>query len=348
MPVAETADRADYVPAIPAACCWLCGKPGSVIYRGLRDRRGRAPGMWNFRRCAACGLLWLDPRPAAEHIGRLYADYYTHDQGARANRAAGWREYARLALLSGIEGYECLAAGRWQRRLGRLALGVPPLSEMARLGLMGLDPTAKGRLLDVGCGSGRFLALMRRAGWQVSGIEPDPRAAAVARDRFGIEVRPGGLDEARFRGRSFDAIVLSHVIEHAAGPLALLAGCRRLLRPGGCLALSTPNIESRGHNLFGAAWLHLDVPRHLQLFPASGLAAVLRRAGFEHVSITTAAKSAASTWLSSAAACGQPPSRPLAYARALAFHLAEWRMVSRGNGYGEELFAWATTGSSSE
>jgi 2-polyprenyl-3-methyl-5-hydroxy-6-metoxy-1,4-benzoquinol methylase len=344
MPVAETVDCAGSVQAVTAAACRLCGTRGGVIYRGLSDRRGRAPGVWSFRRCESCGLLWLDPRPAAEHIGRLYAGYYTHDQGAAAKRAARWRENVRLALLSAIDGYECLAASRWRRRLGRLALGVPPLYEMARLGLMGLERTPQGRLLDVGCGSGRFLAVMRRAGWQVSGVEPDPRAAAVARDRFGIEVCAGEFDAARFAAGSFDAIVLSHVIEHAADPLALLDGCRRLLRPGGCLALSTPNVESRGHALFGSRWLHLDVPRHLQLFPAPALAAVLGRAGFERVSIRTAAKSAASTWVSSAAAGAGEVPKPLIYARALGFHLAEWRAVSRGRGGGEELFAWATTG----
>jgi 2-polyprenyl-3-methyl-5-hydroxy-6-metoxy-1,4-benzoquinol methylase len=344
MLVAETAGHPNQVRTIPAAACWLCGKPGSVLYRGLRDRRGRAPGEWNWRRCETCALLWLDPRPVAEHIARLYTGYYTHDQGIRANRAARWREYARLAVLAAIEGYESLASSRWQRRLGRLALMVPPLNEMARLGLMGLGRIPKGKLLDLGCGSGRFLATMRRAGWQVSGIEPDHRAAGVARDRFGIEVCAGGLDEAGLPGHSFDAIVLSHVVEHAADPLALLDGCRRLLRPGGCLALSTPNVQSRGHELFGAAWLHLDVPRHLQLFPPSGLVALLQRAGFERVSITTAAKSAASTWLSSAAAGRQRPPNPLAYGRALSFHLAQWRAVSRGGDCGEELFAWATAG----
>jgi len=343
MPVARKAFHENEVRATPAAACRLCGKDGSVVHRGLRDVRGRAPGVWNWRHCGLCGLLWLDPRPAGEHIGRLYADYYTHDQGKPAGIWAQMRGHARLALLSAIEGYESLAPGRWQRRLARLALLAPPLKEMAQLGLMGLDRARKGKLLDVGCGSGRLLAVMRRAGWQVSGIEPDPRASAAAHERYDIEVCAGTLDDACLADCSFDAVVLSHVIEHVTDPVALLVGCRRLLRPGGWLALSTPNIASRGHGLFGAAWLHLDVPRHLQLFSESGLAALLERAGFKRFSITSAAKSAASTWLSSAAASQLPP-RPLAYARALGFHLAEWRAVSRGCGCGEELFAWATSG----
>jgi 2-polyprenyl-3-methyl-5-hydroxy-6-metoxy-1,4-benzoquinol methylase len=281
-----------------------------------------------------------------EHIGRLYECYYTHEQGPPAGVWPRLREYARLALLSSVDGYESLAGSRCQRLLGRLALAVPllgePLAEMARLGLLGLGPAANGKLLDVGCGSGRFLALLRRAGWQVSGIEPDPLAAAAARERYGIEVLAGSIEAAGLPAHSFDAVVLSHVVEHVSDPAALLAACRRLLRPGGRLALSTPNAESRGHRRFGAAWLHLDVPRHLFLFSAPALAALLERAGFERFSIASAAKSAASTWLSSAAAGPGPPPRPLDYARALGFHLAQWRALSRGGAGGEELFAWAT------
>jgi len=324
-----------------APACFLCGEAGRLRYRGLRDVRGRARGEWNWRRCSACELLWLDPAPAREHIGRLYTDYYTHQQGTASGAWPRLRENTRLALLSAVDGYENLAQRRWQHGLARLALRVGPLREMARLGLMGLDDAAKGCLLDVGCGSGRFLSVMRRAGWRVTGVEPDPRAAAAARSRYGLAVYAGGLGEAGFPDKTFDAVVLSHVLEHVADPLALLSACRRLLRPGGRLALSTPNVASRGHRLFGPHWLHLDVPRHLHLFSASCLAALLDRAGFEEFLITTAAKSAASTWLSSAAAQPGRLPAPLACGAALGFHLAQWRALRRGQGGGEELFAWA-------
>jgi 2-polyprenyl-3-methyl-5-hydroxy-6-metoxy-1,4-benzoquinol methylase len=341
MLVIGTTERGEQVRVTPAPTCFLCGGDGNILYRGLGDVRGRVPGVWDWRHCGPCGLLWLDPCPAREHIGRLYADYYTHEQGTASGLWPRLRENMRLALLSGIDGYEGLAPDRWQHRLARMALRVPPLREMARLGLMGLDGASKGYLLDVGCGSGRFLSLMRRAGWQVAAVEPDPRAAAVAADRYGIAVCAGGLGEAALPERVFDAVVLSHVVEHVADPLSLLAGCRRVLRPGGRLALSTPNVESRGHHLFGPRWLHLDVPRHLHLFSKSCLAGLLERAGFEQLAITTAAKSAASTWLSSVAAKQGRSSGPWACAAALGFHLAEWQAVSRGDDCGEELFAWA-------
>ncbi len=349
MPLAPTTAGRAELRTTSAPLCWLCGTAGESAYRGLSDTRGRVPGQWNWRRCSRCGSMWLDPRPAPEQLPRLYTDYYTHAQGNAADRRSQWRERARLAVLSTLAGYEALAASRWQRRLARLALLLPPCREMAELGLMGLarmesDPCGcagapHGRLLDVGCGSGRFLAAMRRAGWQVWGIEPDPQAAAAALERYGIEVGAAGIEQARLPAGSFDAVVLSHVIEHVADPLALLSACRGVLRPGGVLALSTPNVASRGHRRFGPQWLHLDVPRHLLLFSQASLAALLERAGFERPTVVSAAKSAASTWLSSRDAGSRR--RPLASARALAFHLAEFAAIRRGQACGEELFAWA-------
>jgi 2-polyprenyl-3-methyl-5-hydroxy-6-metoxy-1,4-benzoquinol methylase len=328
--------------AHPVKTCMLCGQSGAVYYEGLRDQRCGTPAVWNLRRCADCGLLWVDPRPAGEALAGLYANYYTHGQGAAPRGLARWRERGRLALLSASEGYEALAERAWQRPIGRAARAVGVLDEMARLGLMGLDGRRKGRLLDVGCGSGRLLALFGRAGWKVAGVEPDRRAAAVARERYGIEVYAGGLEQAPLRARGFDAIVLSHVLEHVEDPVALLTACRGLLLEGGRLALSTPNIDSRGHRRFGRRWLHLDVPRHLQLFSASSLGAVVERAGFCEFSQTSAAKSASSTWLSSCAAGGGRSLGAWALLRAVGFHVAEWRAVSRGDDCGEELFAWAT------
>lgn len=330
-----------------ARCCLLCGGAGAEKYSGLCDRRCGSAGVWTMRRCAACGLLWLDPRPASEQLPRLYQNYYTHQQGKSGSRTERWRESLRLALLSANKGYEALAPSAWHGWIGRAARFVPVAREMARLGVMGLealttDNAPKGRLLDVGSGSGRLLAVMQRAGWQVAGVEPDPRAAAVARERYGVTVHVGHLEQARFREHSFDAVVLSHVIEHVEDPVALLAACRRLLRPGGRLALSTPNIESRGLALFHRHWLHLDVPRHLHLFSARSLGAVLRGAGFSEFSIASAAKSAASTWLSSAEAERGGPRRFADLTRAVAFHLAESNAVRRGDRSGEELFAWAS------
>src|SRR5208283_4697550 len=113
-----------------------------------------------------------------------------------------------------------------------------------------------------GCGDGRFLALMRDAGWDVYGIEPDPVAAKVAQRELGTSVTVGALEDAGFPDEAFDAVTLSHVIEHVHDPVALLAECRRVLKPDGSVVIVTPNIRSLGHQKFQSLWRGLEPPRH--------------------------------------------------------------------------------------
>jgi 2-polyprenyl-3-methyl-5-hydroxy-6-metoxy-1,4-benzoquinol methylase len=68
----------------------------------------------------------------------------------------------------------------------------------------------------------------------------------------------GDFQAARLDGGDFDAITMSHVIEHVPDPLASLDKCRRLLRLGGYLVLSTPNVRSLGHQRFGQSWRGLE------------------------------------------------------------------------------------------
>jgi len=133
-----------------------------------------------------------------------------------------------------------------------------------------INPT-KGRLLDIGCGDGSFLALMRDLGWKVVGLEPDPVAAKGARERFLIPVVEDTLEDARLPHRSFDVITLNHVIEHVYDPVSFLKECRRVIKPGGRVVITTPNFSSLGHTIFKRFWRALDAPRHLYLFEAASL-----------------------------------------------------------------------------
>jgi hypothetical protein len=88
------------------------------------------------------------------------------------------------------------------------------------------------------------------------------------------------LEEAAYPEGSFDLVVLCHVLEHLSDPKATLEEIRRLLKPGGRLAVSVPNFSSWQARLMGPAWFHLDLPRHLFHFPAHGLRRLLEQAGF--------------------------------------------------------------------
>ena len=232
--------------------------------------------MWTLKQCPRpeCGLVWLDPMPVEEDIYLAYARYHTHDD-VPVPRASRLR-FLKLGYLSHRYGYRASAA---VRALGMLLYLAPKRRAKVDSQAFYLPAKAQGRLLDVGCGGGQELRWMAELGWQVEGVEPDPAAVQVAREK-GLTVHQGMLQAQRFQDASFDAVINSHVIEHVHDPLALLRECRRILRPGGRLVVVTPNIRSWGHRLYRRAWRGLEPPRHLQIFSAPSLAALAGEAGF--------------------------------------------------------------------
>ncbi|MSU59250.1 MAG: class I SAM-dependent methyltransferase [Pedosphaera sp.] len=271
------------IEARPAPKCFLCGTAGEILYSNLRDRSFGAPGEWNLRRCPkfGCGLIWLDPLPTEEDIGKAYASYYTHAQpapGASIVRDvvyAVWKSYLRVRF-----GYTQGVGPAWHDLFSPLALLHPGGRDELDSAAMYLNaPPSPARVLDVGCGSGVLLARMQSLGWEVDGVEVDPGGVAAARAR-GVRVFEGQLADARFPNDHFDAVHSAHVIEHVHDPDALLRECFRILKPGGKLVFITPNTASRGHKKFGSAWLNLDPPRHLILFNAKTLRAAAEKQGF--------------------------------------------------------------------
>jgi dolichol-phosphate mannosyltransferase len=102
-----------------------------------------------------------------------------------------------------------------------------------------------GRILDIGCGTGLFLAVARRRGWEPYGVDDCGAATAHARDHFGLDVWDGQFsDFAAQKSLRFDAISMWDIIEHARAPVALLGAAREVLAPGGVIGISTPNQQS--------------------------------------------------------------------------------------------------------
>ena len=295
------------IRTIDAPSCFLCATAGRVLYSKLRDRVFSVPGEWNIWRCPAanCGLLWLNPMPVLEDVHRLYDTYYTYADEPRSGRRLGrLLASCKRGYIANRFGYKT-GASAVDRALGVLPWFFPGRPAELDFSMMWLDalgesPEARtpARVLDVGTGSGWLLANLRSFGWQAEGIDFDARVVARAREK-GLTVHHGGLLEQRFADSSFDAVTMSHNLEHVHDPVAWLAEARRILRPGGRLSIATPNSRSLLHGRFQRHWFPLEPPRHLYLFNRAALAHALRRAGFSRSRLFTSARDASGVFLAS-------------------------------------------------
>ncbi len=135
------------------------------------------------------------------------------------------------------------------------------------------------RVLDIGCGRGVLLEPLAELGFRVYGVELSEEAIRGADPRADIRIARH-LSDAGFEAEFFDQIVLWHVFEHLEDPAGTLAECQRILRPGGRIVIAVPNFSSVQARWSGAAWFHLDPPRHLYHFPVEALRRLLERSGF--------------------------------------------------------------------
>lgn len=260
------------------ACPYCASVDRDLAYAETQDWTfDSAPGRWSYWRCLRCSALYLSPRPDVQSIGQAYARYYTHDNGS----------LSFLAKLKRRLVNECLA--HWYRVDLNPRLLLPrylswllhPLRQKFVLpfGFQSLVRLPKGRLLDVGCGSGGFLSVAQQLGWKCFGLELDPAAVKAARQR-GLDVEEGAYDRLEQYPERFDCIVCSHVLEHVHTPLDLLKKLNGALKPGGTLLLSAPNAMSHASDFFGPYWRGLEAPRHLAIPTAAFLRVYLGTMGW--------------------------------------------------------------------
>ena len=285
----------DHIRSRPCPACYLCGAPGVLLYEGVKDRLFEAPGVWALRRCAnsECGLVWLDPKPLEEDIRKAYTGYYTHQRGSEPPSTFLRRVYhsVKSNYLSFKYHYRCGFEAPFNFLLGGFMYLLPGRRATVDFAAFYLLAKPDGRLLDVGCGSGELLKGMHELGWQVEGVDFDPEAVRNASVK-GLKVHLGSLAEQKFADNTFDAVIMSHLIEHVPDPRALLRECYRLLKPAGHLVIITPNVNGWGHRLYGVDWRGLEPPRHLHIFAPGPLKAVLRETGFHKVHLSTTIRAA--------------------------------------------------------
>lgn len=232
-----------------SACDWCGSQQGDLLFEG-GDGLLDLPGMFRHVRCYKCGLIRQNPRLAWESLKEYYPKDYTSYSPILKEERSRWRQWDRRY-------------GMWKRlRLIQKRQG-------------------GGQLLDVGCGTGIFLeAALRTKRWQVVGIEPTQWAANYARQSLGANVLTGSLADVSLPENYFHLVTMWDVLEHLPQPVQDLRQVHRLLREGGWLVFSIPNVESLGARVFGPYWIGWDLPRHLYLFPRPTLETILTSLGF--------------------------------------------------------------------
>ena len=201
--------------------------------------------------CEKCGLGRFHPMLGPDAIAALYPDAYYGEPGAKFHPLRG-------------------AGGA----LDRLAPRALPLAR-ARAGLARarrrLRPRRGARRARQPAASKCTASRCRRR----------PRAAPT---RVRRSASRSDLAAAGYPSSYFDQVLIWHVLEHLEQPRETLEEVRRILRPGGRLVVAVPNLASRQAAWSGAAWFHLDLPRHLYHFPLAALRRLLDETGFEPVS----------------------------------------------------------------
>jgi SAM-dependent methyltransferase len=143
-----------------------------------------------------------------------------------------------------------------------------------------------GRLLEVGCGSGFLVRAAIGKGWEVFGTEISPSCCSGLRPVLNSRLFEGELPRSSFENNSFDVIVMMEVIEHLTDPLSYLRTAFKLLRPGGCILLSTPNLRGASGRLLGYRWRVMG-DEHLNYFDKRTISKLVRAAGFQSIVIRT-------------------------------------------------------------
>lgn len=243
----------------PAVCCLCRVEDADPVAVGADFEYRTAPDEFLAVRCRRCRLVYLNPRPAPDEAARIYPDCYHAFQFRPAEYGFVYRVRRRLEA----------------RRLLRWCRGLP----------------ADARILDVGCGDGFHLGLLREFGeqtWRLEGVDADPRAVEPAR-AGGLTVHLGEVETLTLPAGAYHLVLLVMTVEHLPDPLRTLRAVARLLAPGGRVVMVTDNVGSPDFALFGGRhWGGYHFPRHTYLFDRATLAHLGTAAGLQVERVSTA------------------------------------------------------------
>ena len=235
-----------------SVACNLCESNTNIPLFQAEDLRFGPDRKFTLVRCSDCNLVFLNPQPPEEEMANYYPPAY----------------FGTEKILSDPE------------PLRETAYEQNKMDKILKSGVL----PDKGKILDVGCGKGEFLANMKEKGWEDYGVEAAAVAAVYAQEKMGVNVLNCRLDEANFTDLYFDVVTFWHALEHLHDPSAVLAAVNRILKPGGHLLIALPNFRSLQARIMKSDWYHLDIPRHIFHFTPQTITQLLVKTGFRVLS----------------------------------------------------------------
>ena len=257
--------------------CPVCGTKKIKFLFKNSDRMHGIPGEFGLNQCLECSVFYLSPRPTLDTLSRYYPDdYHPHQLNEQAytdseplRRSRNILRNTILYEVYNLRNYETKPRLKTSFITKPIAYLMFPLWKRSYYDLPKINfpkYVSGGKALDIGCGTGNYLNILREFGWDVYGIEPSEKAADVGRNKFGLNIKTGTLLEHNFPDNYFHFISMNHVLEHLNNPVELLSEAKRILHPDGVIAIRTPNMNSFGYKRFGKNWLPVDTPRHLIIY----------------------------------------------------------------------------------
>lgn len=226
--------------------CLLCGPSEKELFSKSRDYRYRLTNDdFNLIQCQNCGLIYISPRPTQEEISKFYpGEYY-----------GGTKTGFLMGVINDFLDFQSIRDVRKYKK--------------------------QGKLLDIGCGTGKFILEMKKRGFKTYGVDISSRACRLARKKGLNNIYQSELEKQKFPDNYFDAITLWHVFEHLHHPDSTLDEIHRIIKKDGVLILEVPNIDSLPFRIFKRYWFHLDIPRHLYHWSQKTIGRMLEKNNFE-------------------------------------------------------------------
>lgn len=232
--------------------CNLCN---SVNYK-LKYNIAYKDIIFKIAKCEKCGLVFQNPLPTDKQIKEMYDKDYFNGKGF--DEGVNYYEG-----LKNKEAFDYIATSR-----------IDNIEKFIK----------KGKILDIGCGMGDFLDVAKKKGWNTHGVELSEYSSKIAKEKFGLDIFQGKIEDKLFKQKGFDAIIMIEVIEHLDNPKETLKRCNKIMKKDGLIVIGTADIGSIYARIKGKNWSYILLG-HLHYFSKKTLVKMLTESGFKVIKV---------------------------------------------------------------